>query len=356
MKIHGGENFTARRRRKEYRAAMLAPLLRGVLVVLAAATWAHAQPQPKVARIGVVFYQTPLAELTGAMPASLTGRALVEGLAERGWVVGRNAQIHWRSAEGRYDRLPGLVRELLDIPIDVLVAGGNDIAAESVKRSPSTPVVLASSDFPVESGLVTSLARPGGNITGLSNWIGTSLNAKRLSLLKEAVPAVSRVAVIGPTGLTRRRFSPETQAAADALGIQLLPINIDKPEDGARAFAEAIRAGANGVLVLDYPFAFVRANQVLINDLAMKHRLPVLHSASTAADSGSLLTYAPDITVNFRRAGYFVDRILRGAKAGELPIEQPDTLHLVVNTKVARSMGLTIPVSVLTQASRVISE
>jgi putative ABC transport system substrate-binding protein len=337
---------------------MIAPLLRGLLVVLAAATWAHAQPQPKVARIGVVFYNVPMRELSGPMPSSPFGRAVVEGLRERGWVVGQNAQIHWRSSEGRHERLPALVNELLDIPIDILVASGNDIAAASVKRSPATPVVLGSSDFPVENGLVASLARPGGSITGLTNWVGTSLNAKRLSLLKEAVPAISRVAVLGPPSESPapRRFSAETQAAADALGIRIFHVALDKQERTEDAFAEALRSGANAILVVDYPFAFVKANVVRINEVALKHRLPVLHSASTAADEGSLLTFAPDITANFRRAGYYVDKILRGAKAGDLPIEQPDTLQLVVNTKVARSLGLTIPVSLVTQASRVISE
>jgi putative ABC transport system substrate-binding protein len=311
---------------------------------------------PKQARIGVLFYNVPMSELEGPAPTSPFGRAVVEGLRERGWLAGQNARIYWRSSEGRHERLPALVRELLDIPVDVIVASGNDIAALSVRKSPGTPVVLGSSDFPVENGLVASLARPGGSITGLTNWVGTSLNAKRLSLLKEAVPSISTVAIFGPPGGSPepRWFFAETQAAADSLGIRIVPVVLDRVEGTDAAFAEALRAGANAILVLDYPFAFMKSAATRINQKAHKHKLPVLHSASTAADAGSLLTFAPDIANNFRRAGYFVDKILRGAKPADLPIEQPDTLQLVVDLKAARAMGIKIAPSVITQATRII--
>jgi putative ABC transport system substrate-binding protein len=308
-----------------------------------------------VRRVGVVFYNVPLAETRGPMPASPFARALVEGLKERGWVEGRNLRIFWRSGEGDPGRIPKIVAELVALPVDLLVASGNDIAAETVKRAPGIPVVLGSSDYPVESGLVASLARPGGNVTGLTNWVGRALNAKRLALLKEAVPSVSRVAFFGPfSDPTEAKFSPETQAAADALGVTVFGVGARSADQLEAAFAQAVASGADAIFVLDYPFAFVSANQVRIGELAIRRRLPVIHSASTAAQAGALLTYATDIEANFQRAGYYVDRILRGAKPADLPIEQPAKLQLVVNRKAARAIGVTLPASILAQADRVI--
>jgi putative ABC transport system substrate-binding protein len=315
---------------------------------------ASARAQPKKARVGVVFYNVPMLELRGPAPQSPFARALVQGLSDRGWIVGENVEVHWRSSEGNHGRIPALVQELLEARIDVLVASGNDIAAESVKRSPGTAVVLGSSDFPVENKLVASLAKPGGSITGLTNWVGVALDSKRLALLKETAPAITRVAVLGPPEFGR--MPAETINAAEALAVRLAFIPVGRIEDLPRAFEEATRVGANGLFVMDYPFAFVAANQAAINILAVKYRLPAMHSASTAANSGALLTFAPDVLASFRRAGYYVDKILRGAKPGELPIEQPARLDLTVNLAAARAIGLSIPASVLAQATRVINE
>lgn len=306
--------------------------------------------------IGVVYYRTPLAELAGPVPESPTARAFVEGLQERGWVHGRNARIVWRSGIEHMRGVEGAVEELVRMPVDILVVGGNDIAQESARRAPSIPVVMASSDFPVENGIVASYSRPGGNITGLTNWVGRSLNAKRIALLKEAAPRLTRLAVLAhpvPAG-TKRIFGDETQGAADALGVTLLHVGVNRFDALEAAFEKAVAGGANGIFVADYPFAFVRANQLRIVELAAKHRLPAIHSASTASDSGALLTYGFDIAENFRRAAHIVDKILRGAKAGEIPIEDPARLELVVNLKAARAIGLSLPPSILLQANRVI--
>ena len=216
-------------------------------------------------------------------------------------------------------------------------------------------MVLASSDFPVESGLVKSLARPGANITGLSNWVGRGMNIKRLALLKEAAPGMSRVAVIFnsvPEG--KGGFGAPILEAARSMGVSLMHVPVDKLEELEPALAKAVAAGADGVFVLDYPFAFKRANQVKLAQLCTGHRLPAIHSASTAADHGALMTFGPDIVENYRRSAYFVDRILRGAKAGDIPLEEPSRLELVVNLKAARQIGLEVPRSILTQATRVI--
>ena len=181
------------------------------------------------------------------------------------------------------------------------------------------------------------------------------MNAKRLSLLKEAVPGLTRVAFLGPAAIRREPgFSPETQAAADAIGVSMVKVVADRPADLEQAFEDARRLGANGIFVIDYPFAFVKKHQVMISEMATRHRLPAIHSASTAAEAGALLTYAHDISENFRRAGHLVDKILRGAKPAEIPLEEPARLELVVNLRAAREIGLAVPPSILIQASRMI--
>ena len=317
---------------------------------------AFAQPRQREARIGVVYYRTPLKELQGPQPESPTARALLMGLREKGWVDGGGARIYWRSGIEHAGGIPGAVEELVRLPVDILVVAGNDIAAEVAKRNPKLPVVMASSDFPVENGLVASYARPGGSITGLTNWVGKSLNAKRLALLKEAAPQVRRVAVIGPPSASGGPldFSSETRSAADALGLELVSVPLNRSADLERAFAQVDSVHADGIFVVDYPFAFVRAHQEALCELAARRRLPAIHSASTAASAGALITYGPDIAENFRRAGHLVDKILRGANPGEIPIEDPAKLELVVSLRAARAIGLTLPQSILTQASRVV--
>jgi putative ABC transport system substrate-binding protein len=306
-------------------------------------------PQPVV---GVVFYNVPMRDLAGVVPESPFARALLDGLGEKGWQAGGNLRLVWTTSEGRHERIPALVEELIRKRVDVLVASGNDMAAETVKQSPRLPVVLASSDYPVENGLAQSLARPGGSVTGLTNWVDRSLDAKRLSLLKEMVPRATRIALMGPKGAGG--FSKETLDAARNLGVELMKLGVDAASELAPAFDEARKRRADAILVVDYPFAFVRDNQLQIAAFAVKHSLPMMHSTSSAADAGALMSYAPDIYANFRRAGHYVDKILRGARPGDLPIEQPTNLELVLNLRAAKAIGLEVPPTLRTQATRVI--
>jgi ABC-type uncharacterized transport system substrate-binding protein len=322
------------------------------MLLMALGLIAFAQPGATPRVVGVVFYNVPMRELGASAPESPFARALLEGLRERGWTQGRNLRVEWRSAEGRYEQIPSLVEELVRLRVEVIVASGNDIAAESVKRSPGLPVVLGSSDYPVEAGLAQSLARPGGSVTGLTNWVDRSLNAKRLSLLKEAAPLVSTVAMLGPGEALAGGFSPETQQAADALQIKLFKLGVDHRDELASAFDQAVARRADAIFVVDYPFAFVKENQVAMSALALKHRLPAIHSTSSAAEAGALMTYAPNIYANFRRAGHYVDKILRGAKPADLPIEQPSTLELVLNLRAAKSIGIVFPPTLRLQAVR----
>jgi len=331
--------------------ARLAVLL--FLLALVPAERAAAQPRPVI--IGITFYTTPLRDTLGPVPESPHARALVEGLREKGWADGRNARLVWRTADEHPQGVAGTIDDLLRIPVDILVASGNDFAVESTRRAPHLPVVLASSDFPVENGLVASLAKPGGNITGLSNWAGRGLNIKRLALLKEAAPRIARVAAVFnsvPPGTNP--FSREITAAAQSMGVSLVHAPVDRLDDLEPALAKAVASGADAVFVADYPLAFRREAQVRLVELCAKHRLPAIHSASSAAVQGALLTFGPDIVENYRRAAYFVDRILRGAKPGDIPLEEPAKLEFVVNLDAARQISLELPGSIVTQASRII--
>jgi putative ABC transport system substrate-binding protein len=326
-----------------------------VTLITLASLACSAQPASQVVTIGVLFYNVPTRETVGPRPENPLSRALVEGLRDKGWVDGRNARIVWRTAAEHPDGVKGTVHELLRIPVDILVASGNDFAVESRNRAPHIPVVLASSDFPVENGLVASLSRPGGNITGLSNWVGRNLNAKRLALLKESAPRSKRIAVMWnsiPAGT--EPFGGAIKAAAERLGVSLVHVPVDEMSQLEAALGSAVKAGADALFVIDYPFAFKKDSQVRLAQLAIQYRLPALHSASTAADHGALITYAPDIAQNYRRAAALVDKILRGAKAGDIPFEEPSRLELIVNLEAAKAIGLALPPSILTQASRVI--
>ena len=225
-----------------------------IFPLLAASVFAQAPAAPRT--IGVVFYNVPARELAGDAPESPFARALIEGLRDKGWQSGRNVRLVWKTSEGRHERIPALVDELIGMRIEVLVASGNDMAAAAVKRSPALPVVLGSSDYPVENGLAKSLARPGGSVTGLTNWVDRSLDAKRLSLLKEAVPRATRIAMMCPAEMAR--FDEEVLEAARKLGVELVRLPVDAAPQLERAFEHARERRADAVLVGDYPFAFVR--------------------------------------------------------------------------------------------------
>jgi ABC-type uncharacterized transport system substrate-binding protein len=306
---------------------------------------ASAQQPKKIPRIGF---------LTGVYPASISARieALRQGLLERGYMEGKSIAIEWRYAEGKPDRLPALAAELVRLKVDVIITGGGP-ATRSAKEATSTiPIVMAQDDDPVGSGLVASLARPGGNITGFST-LAPEMSGKQLEILKEILPTLSRVAVLGTSTRPGTAQSlKEIELAAGALVVQLQNLDITAAKDIETAFREASRGRADAVLVLGSPVLNSRRKQIL--DLAVKSRLPATYSRPEYVEDGGLMTYGPSINDLFRRAAYYVDKILKGAKPADLAVEQPKKFEFIINLKAAKQIGLTIPPNVLARADKVI--
>ena len=313
--------------------------------LLSTVPFAEAQQAKKVPRIGLLSPFSP----------SATARwheAFRKGLRDLGWVEGKNISIEYRYAEGKRDRLPELAADLVRLKVDVIVAAVNTDAVAAKKATSTIPIVVASAGDPVALGLVESLARPGGNITGLSQ-IAPELAGKRLELLKEIVPKLSRVAVLwNPQGTTSPLSWKEIQLPARELGVQLHSLEVRSPNDFDQAFEYATRARAGALAVMPDPV--FTANLKRIVDFAAKSRLPTIFHSSEFADAGGPAAYGPDRADMFRRPATFVDKILKGAKPGDLPVEQPTRFELVVNMKTAKALGLTIPQSVLFRADRVI--
>jgi len=316
---------------------------------LAAASFAaEAQQAAKVARIG--YLGTNLT----AGPRSL--EAFRQGLRDLGYVEGRNVVIEYRDAEGKFERFPALAAELVALKVDVIVVGATPQALAARQATRTIPIVFASAADPVASGLATSLARPGGNVTGLST-ASSELVGKRLEQLKQAVPGVSRVAVLWqPQGVpgerTRKDMLKEAEVAARTLGVGLQFVEVRGPADFERAFSDMASARAGALTVLGSPM-FVSERRRLV-DLAAKTRLPAVYTAREYVDAGGLMSYGPDLNEMFRRAATYVDKILKGAKPADLPVEQPRKFELAINLKTAKALGLTIPPSVLGRADQVI--
>ncbi len=323
-------------------ASLIATLALGPLGMPPAA---DAQQVPKVPRIGLLSPFSP-------SDTALWHQAFRQGLRDRGWVEGKNVSIEYRYAEGRHDRIPDLTAELVRLKVDIIVAtiGTDALAAQKATRT--IPIVMAASGDPVASGLVESLARPGGNITGLSQ-MAPELAGKRLELLKEIVPKLSRVAVLwNPQGSTSRLSWKEIQLPARELRVQLHSLEVRSSNDLDKAFKDATRARAGALAITPDPvFA---ANLKRIADLAAKSRLPSIFHFREFVDFGGLVAYGPDRSDMFRRAAAYVDKILKGAKPADLPVEQPTRFELVINLKTAKALGLTFPPSVLVRADQVI--
>jgi putative ABC transport system substrate-binding protein len=304
-----------------------------------------AQPAPRAARLGF---------LSGAVEASYTETLAVfqQALAELGYVGSSSIAIETRFAAGRPDRLPDLAAELVQIPVELILAPGT-VAVRAAKEATTTiPIVMVRGEDPVGFGLVESLARPGGNVTGLTIMV-LQLAGKRLELLKEAFPALSRVGVLWNPAITERvsEFS-ETEAAARALRVQLVSLEVRQPSDFDAAFDMAISERVDGLLTLDNILTVIHANRVAT--LAVKSGLPLISQNRELAEAGGLMFYGSSNVAQFRRAAYYVDRILKGAKPAELPVEQPREFDFVINLRTAQALGLTIPQHVLLQATEVI--
>jgi putative ABC transport system substrate-binding protein len=263
--------------------------------------------------------------------------------------------IEYRDAEGKFERLPALAAELVALKVDVIVAGGLQHALAAKQATRSLPIVFGSVPDPVEAGLVTSLARPGGNLTGLAA-LAQELVGKRLEQLKLVVPGVRRVAILWQPGAfperTAKDILKEAEVAARALGVRVQFVEARDPGDFDRAFSEMTRERA-GALAVSPNTMFINERRRLA-DLAAKNRLPALYPTRESVDAGGLMSYGPNLADSFRRAATFVDKILKGAKPGDLPVERPTKFELVINLKTAKALGLTIPPAVLQRADQVI--
>jgi putative ABC transport system substrate-binding protein len=306
---------------------------------------AEAQQPGKVPRIGFLF-ATPLSAQSARI------EAFRQGLRELGYVEGKNIVIEWRSAEGKPDRVSKLVAEVVHLKVDVIVTGG-PVSTRPAKEATSTiPIVMAQDSDPVANGFVASLARPGRNITGLST-LAPEISGKQLELLKETVPRLSRVAVLGTsTRPGHAQLVKETELAAGAFGVKLQYLDVLDPKEIETAFRAASKGRADAVLVQQSPLLLPQRTQ--ITDLAVKSRLPAIYPWPEFVEAGGLMSYSASITEMFRRVATYVDRILKGAKPADLPVEQPTKFELVINLKAAKQIGLTIPPNVLARADKVI--
>ena len=313
--------------------------------LLAAPLTADAQQAAKVPRIGF------LGNSTAALEANLVG-PFREGLRELGYVEGRNILIEYRWAEGKNERLPALIAELIALKVDVIVTAGTPAALAVKKATTSIPLVMAAVGDPIGVGLVASLARPGGNVTGLSA-IAPELEGKRLELLREVVPKLSHIAVLwNPDNPLQAGSLKETRAAAQVLGIKVQLLGVRTAEDFPAAFAAILKERPGALLVLaDRIFLHNRARIV---DFEAKRRLPGMYPYRELVEAGGLMSFGPSYAGMHRRAAYYVDKILKGAKPADLPVEQPTKFDLMINLKAAKALGLTIPQSVLARADEVI--
>jgi len=309
----------------------------------------EAQQPLKIPRIGW---------LAPAFPPSASGlsntniEGFLQGLKELGFVEGKNLVIEYRWADGKRERLSDLAAELVTLKVDVIVARNTPATLAAQRATTTIPIVMVGPGDPVRLGLVASLARPGGNITGLS-LLATELTGKRLELLKEAFPKIARVAVLwnsGDSAMTLRVKEAET--SAQALGVTLQRVGVQDPNDFERAFSTMSSQAADALLVtLD---TFTALHQKRILEFAAKYRLPAMYERIDFVEAGGLMTYGPSLSEIFRRAAVFVDKILKGAKPADLPVEQPTKFEFVINLKTAKQIGLTIPPNVLVRADRVI--
>jgi putative ABC transport system substrate-binding protein len=313
-----------------------------LLLSLLILRFAEAQQPTKVPRIGF---------LAAISPAAISARieAFRQGLNELGYIEGKNIVIEWRSAEA--DRVPGLAAELVRLKVDVIVTAGPLSTRPAEGATKTIPIVMAQDDDPVGNGFVASLARPGGNITGLAS-LSPELSGKQLELLKEIVPKLSRMAVLGSSTRPGNAQSlRETELAAGAFGVKLQYLDVLGPKDIDTAFREAGIARADAVLML-VATGVPQRKQVV--ELAVKSRLPVISGRPELVEAGGLMTYGASLNDLYRRAATYVDKILKGAKPADLPIEQPTKFELVINLKTAKHIGLTIPPHVLARADKVI--
>ncbi len=315
------------------------------LGILSAPLASAGQYPAKIPQIGSLWLGSPSL-------ATPYVEAFRQGLRELGYVEGQNIVIEWRFAGSRAELLPDLAAELVRLKVDLIVATAGPSVRAAKQATTTIPIVMAFSGDPVGTGLVPSLARPGGNITGLS-FMAPDLSAKRLELLKEAFPKISRVAVLfDVTDAVSALEFRETQVAARALGVKLRSMEVREPNDFETAFLALPRERTDSLLTFAHALTIPHRGRIV--DLAAKSRLPAMYGLREFSDAGGLMAYGPSLPDLFRRAAFYVDKILKGAKPADLPVEQPTRFELVINLKTAKALGLTIPQSILIRADQVI--
>jgi putative ABC transport system substrate-binding protein len=306
---------------------------------------AHAQRPQKVQRVGLLMQTTPAA-------ASHIAAAFTEALRELGHVEGKNVAFETRWAEGNPERFPALAADLVRLKVDLIVASALS-AAEAARRATTTiPIVMVNAADPVESGLVRSLVRPGGNVTGLSAQLTPEIRAKQLQLLKEALPGLTRVVILRRAALADGPVWKEYEAGGRTLGLKVQFVELQRVDELERAFNTIARERAGALLVPGDPVLFTHRQRIVA--LAAEHRLPGTFSTREFTDAGGLMSYSARLTDQFRRAATYVDKILKGASPANLPVEQPTQFELVINLKTAKALGLTLPQSILLRADEVI--
>ncbi len=321
------------------------PCLILIIGLMGGGAIAQAQQPKKIPRIGFLYSVT-------SSSVAARAEAFRQGLRELGYIEGKNIVIEWRFAEGKLDRLPALVSELVRLKVDVIVTSGSSPTRSARKATVSIPIVMARETDPVGNGFVASLARPGGNITGLS-ILAPEISGKQVGLLKEIVPRLSRVAVLGTsTTLGWAHSLNEMEIAAGALGVKLQYLDVLNVKDIVTVFRAAIEERADAVLVLGSPIYASHRNQIA--GIAVKSRLPTIYRNSQYVEAGGLMSYGVNLPDLDRRAAIYVDKILKGRKPADLPVEQPVKFEFVINLKTAKQIGLTIPPNVLARANKVI--
>jgi putative ABC transport system substrate-binding protein len=310
-------------------------------VLFALSSSAEAQEGKKIHWIGYL-----------AGSGSSPHQAFVQGMRDLGYVEGKNMAFVYRTMEGRRERYSDLAAELVRLNVDVIVTDVTGAGLALKKATSTIPIVMTSSTDPVGTGLVASLARPGGNVTGLTN-VGGEMGGKLLELLKEITPGLSRVAILGTPGAADEVFAKETEGPARAMGVQLIRLRLESPDDIEGAFRTITKERANGLLMRLQPSLY-SAHYKRVAELTIKNRLPSIALVPAWANAGGLMSYGSDLNFQYRRAATYVDKILKGTKPADLPVEAPTKFEFVINLKAAKQIGLTIPPNVLSRADRVI--
>jgi putative ABC transport system substrate-binding protein len=325
-----------------------------VPTLASAAVWplaARAQQPVKMHRVAYLASTLPVSEMSGAIPVDPVARVFVHGLRKLGYVEGTNLVLEWRSAEGRSERFPEIVRELISSKVDIIVTSTNAATRAAKAVTTTVPIIMASSVNPVEEGLIRSLARPGGNITGLTSNTGPEIHTKQVQLLKELIPGVSRLAYLQPQEEMLAEWKQTAATITRQLGVQVLLAQYTS-SGLAPAFALIARERPDALLI--GASAANYANRRLIVEFAARNRLPAIYFTRDYVETGGLIAYGAELADRFRRLASYVDQVLKGAKPMDLPVEQPTMFRLTINLKTAKALGLTVPPTLLAQANEVI--